>query len=84
MYGCVCPPEFTGVQCENRIEGRLLGSLPKFHTYTRTFFSANHPCVTIASTLCKNGGTCTLNGADYLCKCAAGWTGRNCETKARM
>ena len=28
---------------------------------------------------CKNGGTCTDGIAKYACKCAAGFTGLNCD-----
>jgi hypothetical protein len=45
---------------------------------------ANHPCVTMPSSVCQNGGTCTVNGADYLCNCAAGWSGPNCQTPGSM
>ncbi len=34
--------------------------------------------------LCLNGGECTMNGVDYACKCATGWTGKNCQTKESM
>jgi hypothetical protein len=34
--------------------------------------------------VCLNGGLCTVNGPNYLCKCAAGWTGANCETQDSM
>ena len=29
---------------------------------------------------CKNGGMCTDGVADYTCNCAAGYTGKDCET----
>ena len=45
---------------------------------------ATHPCVTMPERLCQNGGECLLNEADYLCKCATGWTGRNCQTQESM
>ncbi len=44
----------------------------------------NHPCVTMPLTVCQNGGVCTINGPNYLCNCARGWTGTNCETKDSM
>jgi hypothetical protein len=49
------------------------------------FFSLeNHPCVTNPASVCLNGGVCTINGADYLCNCAAGWSGTNCQTQGGM
>ena len=37
------------------------------------------PC---SSHPCKNGGTCACdNGKDYVCKCAHGYGGKNCERK---
>ncbi len=36
------------------------------------------------TTVCQNGGVCTVNGLDYLCKCAVGWSGTNCQTKESM
>ena len=43
------------------------------------FHLVNHPCVTMPAQMCLNGGTCTISGIDYVCKCAPGWDGRNCE-----
>jgi Notch-like protein len=40
---------------------------------------ATHPCVTMPG-ICQNSGTCTINGAGYLCRCAIGWSGTNCQT----
>jgi hypothetical protein len=45
---------------------------------------ANHPCITMPSTVCQNGGVCTVNELDFICKCATGWSGRNCQTRERM
>jgi hypothetical protein len=41
----------------------------------------NHPCVTNPNAVCLNGGTCTINGAGYVCKCPTGWSGENCRTQ---
>ena len=30
---------------------------------------------------CLNGGTCTDGVNNYTCSCAAGFTGKDCETK---
>jgi hypothetical protein len=32
------------------------------------------------SSPCVNGGTCTASGTGYVCTCAPGWTGINCQT----
>jgi hypothetical protein len=50
------------------------------------FCLATHPCVTMPEQVCWNGGTCTVNDADYgyACKCAPGWNGRNCEIQEGM
>ena len=45
---------------------------------------ATHPCVTMADRVCQNGGECTVNGDDYLCRCVSGWGGRNCEVREGM
>ncbi len=45
---------------------------------------ATHPCVTMPEAVCVNGGTCIINGADFLCNCPTGWTGTNCETPDYM
>ncbi|WP_437497765.1 calcium-binding EGF-like domain-containing protein [Sorangium sp. So ce1099] len=34
------------------------------------------PC---AAAPCQNGGICTADGASYVCACAPGWTGDNCD-----
>jgi len=47
----------------------------------QTSIIATHPCTTMPGTVCQNGGTCTMNGAGYLCSCAIGWSGSNCETQ---
>ncbi len=44
---------------------------------------ATHPCVT-SPTTCQNGGTCSINGPDFLCHCPTGWTGTNCQTQESM
>jgi hypothetical protein len=46
-------------------------------------YLVTHPCVTTPN-LCLNGGTCTVNGANYLCKCTGGWGGTNCQIRDGM
>ena len=37
------------------------------------------PCHTGGRHQCLNGGTCTAHLNDFLCKCADGFSGKNCE-----
>ena len=39
--------------------------------------SEEDPC---DSDPCQNGAECQAQGGDYVCTCAAGYTGSNCET----
>ena len=43
-------------------------------------YLAVHPCVTMPAVVCKNSGTCAVDGINYKCNCGIGWTGVNCET----
>ena len=45
---------------------------------------AIHPCVTRPEQVCLNNGNCTIINADYICNCAAGWTGTNCGIQGGM
>ncbi|XXX78228.1 calcium-binding EGF-like domain-containing protein [Sorangium sp. So ce134] len=36
------------------------------------------PC---AAAPCQHGGTCTADGAGYVCACAPGWTGDSCDVE---
>jgi hypothetical protein len=45
---------------------------------------ATHPCVTMPGTVCQNGGTCAINGSEYLCNCPMGWSGTNCDRQDSM
>lgn len=84
----VAPNPCSGFTCQN---GGKCG-LTSANTYgciceegytgaqCETSILITHPCVTMPTTVCKNGGTCTTDGADYKCRCENGWTGRNCET----
>jgi hypothetical protein len=36
------------------------------------------------SSPCKNGGLCEDAAANFVCVCAAGWTGPTCETKGKF
>jgi hypothetical protein len=46
-------------------------------------YLAPHTCAATPN-VCLNGGTCVINDVDYLCKCAAGWSGRNCQVAEGM
>ena len=79
-YGCACPSLYTGAQCETSI----LSMSFSFDVETALNIptgSVNHPCVTMPTAMCQNGGTCSVNGANYACKCASGWSGPNCSTQ---
>ena len=82
-YGCACPSLYTGTRCETSILGKLL---PFDATAAVTMFIlvATHPCVIRPTVVCKNGGTCAVNGANFLCKCPVGWSGNNCEIQDGM
>ena len=82
-YGCVCSNAYTGSQCETSI----LGMIVSFDVETPLNVPiglVNHPCVTMPTSVCQNGGICSVNGATYACKCASGWSGPNCITQDRM
>lgn len=73
----MCPSNFTGEQCETSVLGKQISCISNDLIITL----ATHPCVTMPGVLCQNGGTCTMNQADYICTCAIGFTGRNCQTQ---
>ncbi|UJR28907.1 hypothetical protein I4U23_010125 [Adineta vaga] len=80
---CAATPCENGGKCE-LIDGNTYGCVcPEQFAGTRceTYMLTNHPCVTMAAEVCRNGGVCTVDGNDYLCNCAPGWSGRNCEVR---
>ncbi len=78
-YGCVCPANFTGIRCETYILSKRIVLKIEILLIDDCCL-ATHPCVTMPDSLCLNGGTCTVNDADYLCKCAPLYTGVRCES----
>ncbi len=80
---CVCPADYNGSQCETSILGKKFLA-NKTNKLLAIVISATHPCVATPNTACLNGGTCTINGADYLCNCPTGFTGLHCETQTSM
>jgi hypothetical protein len=85
-YICVCPPEYTGTQCETSVLGKSFWYKDKQSSLS-ILVLATHPCVTMAGAICQNGGTCTINPtnlAGYLCNCPAGWNGTNCQIQESM
>ncbi|VDP13161.1 unnamed protein product [Soboliphyme baturini] len=63
-YTCTCSPDFTGTNCETKIDGR--------HCQISARTCAEDPC--------QNGATCTeVPHRGYLCICNPGWEGSNCD-----
>jgi hypothetical protein len=87
-YCQIAPVPCAATPCENGGQCELLASnaygcvCPANFTGIRceTYILTTHPCVTMPDSLCLNGGTCTINDADYLCKCAPLYTGVRCES----
>ncbi|CAF0793449.1 unnamed protein product [Adineta ricciae] len=71
----------NGGTCEQTGTNTYACKCPAEYTGSQceTNILATHPCATMPSVVCKNGATCTINGAGYMCKCAQGWTGVNCD-----
>jgi len=78
-YGCVCVAGYTGAQCEN-IDLCMWNNLIRMWIMKMIDYLAVHPCVTMPGVVCKNSGTCAVDGINYKCNCGSGWTGVNCET----
>ncbi|CAF0732018.1 unnamed protein product [Adineta steineri] len=73
----------NGGKCE-LIAGNIYGCVCREEftgTQCETSILINHPCITMPTSICQNGGVCTIHGLDYRCKCATGWSGTNCQTK---
>uniref|UniRef100_A0A3B3DQG4 Coagulation factor VII, like n=2 Tax=Oryzias melastigma TaxID=30732 RepID=A0A3B3DQG4_ORYME len=61
-------------------EAKEIFALPQqLETFWRIYTAVDH-CL---SSPCKNGATCTRHFDNYICKCAPGFHGTNCE-KARL
>jgi hypothetical protein len=77
------PPCQNGGTCERTGTGTLACVCQADFTGNQceTSVIATHPCVTSPNSLCLNGGTCAMNGAGFLCSCAIGFTGTNCQTQ---
>ncbi|UJR20718.1 hypothetical protein I4U23_023840 [Adineta vaga] len=73
----------NGGQCEQTSENTFVCVCPPEFTGSQcqTSLAATHPCVTMPTAVCQNGGTCTKNGDEYLCNCVVGWGGKNCQTQ---
>ncbi|XP_049328582.1 protein eyes shut homolog isoform X2 [Astyanax mexicanus] len=94
-YECLCPPQFTGVNCSeilgqrnctrNCRNGACVEVSPAsyqcrcFTGYTGTFCSEKKS--PCGSSPCRNGGECEERGETYVCSCLEGFTGSNCETE---
>ncbi|CAF0971130.1 unnamed protein product [Adineta ricciae] len=80
---CAATPCENGGVCEPTGANTYGCRCPAEYTGIRceTYILSTHPCVTMADRMCQNGGECTVNGDDYLCRCASGWGGRNCEVR---
>ncbi|XP_035982290.1 protein eyes shut homolog isoform X2 [Fundulus heteroclitus] len=84
-YKCQCPTGFQGKNCEIDIDAC---SLPDTACQSTTQcldlhqgleYTCRLPCPTNLQP-CANGGRCVLdNASSYVCICARGWSGRNCQ-----
>ncbi|CAF4517491.1 unnamed protein product [Rotaria sp. Silwood2] len=76
----------NGGQCIQTLTNTFICKCPTAYTgqQCETSIPTTHPCMTMSGSVCKNGGTCTMNGADYICNCPIGWTGKNCDTQDSM
>ncbi|CAF1156729.1 unnamed protein product [Rotaria magnacalcarata] len=72
----------NGGECSQTATNTFICICPPEYTGNQceTSVLENHPCIKNPATVCQNGGTCNINGANYLCSCAIGWTGQNCQT----
>ncbi|XP_017140739.1 protein crumbs isoform X1 [Drosophila miranda] len=77
---CYCSVGYTGDRCEKADNCSPLNCQePMVCVQNLCTCPENKVCNQCATQPCQNGGECLdLPNGDYECKCARGWTGRNC------
>ncbi|SPP83299.1 blast:Protein crumbs [Drosophila guanche] len=77
---CYCAVGYTGDRCEKADNCSPLNCQePMVCVQNQCICPENKVCNQCATKPCQNGGECLdLPNGDYECKCARGWTGRNC------
>ena len=59
------------------IDKSRYGQINENSNYSSIHYSiVEDPCI---PNPCLNGGTCSKEGDSYLCQCAEGWNGKNCD-----